>query len=104
MNLPLQITLRHMEASPALEARIRTLASRLDRFSTHVTRCHVIVEAPHQHHEQGNLFDIKIDITLPDAEISIYRAHPRDHAQRGPLRGAAGCIPGRATQTAGLRA
>jgi cold shock CspA family protein/ribosome-associated translation inhibitor RaiA len=84
MNLPLQITLRHMEASPALEARIRILASRLDRFSTHITRCHVLVEAPHLHHEQGNLFDVKIDITVPDAEISIHRARPQDHTHEDP--------------------
>ena len=84
MNLPLQIVFRHMESSAALEARIRALASRLDRFSAHIMRCHVTVEAPHQHQHQGNLFDVKIDITVPDAEISIQRAHPRDHAHEDP--------------------
>ena len=84
MKLPLQIVLRHMESSPALEARIRALAERLDRFSAHIMRCHVTVEAPHQHQHQGNLFDVKIDITLPNAQISIQRAHPRDHAHEDP--------------------
>ena len=44
MQLPLQITFRHMKPSPALEARIRKLAARLDKFSGGIMHCHVIVE------------------------------------------------------------
>lgn len=80
MRLPLQITFRHMSPSPALEARIRKLASRLDRFSGHIIRCHVIVEPPAHHQHQGFLYDFRIDITLPDEEIAIGHAHPADHA------------------------
>jgi len=80
MRLPLQITFRHMSPSPALEARIRTLASRLDRFSGHIIRCHVIVEPPAHHQHQGFLYDFRIDITLPGEEIAIRHAHPADHA------------------------
>lgn len=69
MKFPLQITFRHMSPSPALETRIRELASRLDTFSDHIMRCHVIVEPPPHHH--GALHDFRIDITLPDEEIAI---------------------------------
>jgi cold shock CspA family protein/ribosome-associated translation inhibitor RaiA len=84
MILPLQITFRHMDPSPALEARIRELAERLDHFSAHIMHCHVIVESPHRHHRQGNLFDVRIDITVPGTEISVQRAHPYDHAHEDP--------------------
>src|ERR1039457_2134192 len=47
MKLPLQITFRHMEPSPALEERIRKLMSRLDKFSAHIMHCHVVVEDPY---------------------------------------------------------
>jgi cold shock CspA family protein len=47
-------------------------------------RCHVIVEAPHQHQHQGKLFDVRIDITVPDREIAIHRVHPRDHSHEDP--------------------
>lgn len=80
MQLPLQITFRHMEPSPALEQRIRELAAELEHFSAQILRCHVIVEAPHQHHHQGRLFEITLDLTVPDAEIAIHRAHPHSHA------------------------
>jgi len=63
MRLPLQVTFRHMDPSPALEARTRSLAERLDKFSPQIMRCHVIVEAPHKHQHQRRLFDVRIDVT-----------------------------------------
>ena len=80
MNLPLQITFRHMEHSPALEERIRKLMLRLEKFSEHILRCHVVVEVPHQHSRQGRLYKLRIEITVPTEEIVIDRAHPRDHS------------------------
>jgi cold shock CspA family protein/ribosome-associated translation inhibitor RaiA len=84
MILPLQITFRHMDPSPALEGRIRQLASRLDRFSEQITRCHVIVQPRARHKRQGSLYEFRIDITLPDQEIAIRHAHPADHAHEDP--------------------
>ena len=84
MIIPLQITFRHMDPSPALEARIRELAARFDKFSEHIMRCHVIVQPVSHHAHQGALYDFRIDITLPDEEIGIRRAHPADHAHESP--------------------
>jgi len=84
MKLPLQITFRHLEHSPSLEARIRELASKLDRFSAHIMRCHVIVQASHHHHHRGVLYDCHLDITVPDVEIGIRRAHPGSHSHEDP--------------------
>lgn len=71
MQLPLQITFRHMEPSPALEARIRQRAEELDRFHPGIVSCRVVVEAPHRHHEQGKLFAVLIDVTVPGREIVV---------------------------------
>jgi ribosomal subunit interface protein len=80
MRLPLQITFRQMEPSAALEARIRELAQRLDRFSAHVMHCHVTVEAPHQHQQQGQLYEVRIDLTVPHAEIVAHHEHRARHS------------------------
>lgn len=80
MNIPLQITFRHMDPSPALEDRIRQLAARLEHFSERIMRCHVVVESAHQHHAQGNLFEVRIDVTTPGGAFSIQSAHPYSHA------------------------
>jgi ribosome-associated translation inhibitor RaiA len=92
MQLPLQITLRNMEASPCLEARIRELAGRLEKFSTQVVRCQVVVDAPHhQHHEQGALFDFRIEITVPGKEIVIGHTHTKNPRTR-ILMSPYGCV------------
>lgn len=84
MQLPLQVSFRNVDPSPALDARIRELAGRLERFSGRITSCRVTVEAPHQHQQQGMLFDVRIDITVPGREIVVRRSHPRDHAHEDP--------------------
>jgi hypothetical protein len=63
---------------------IRELASRLEKFSAQITRCRVIVEPPSHHKHQGNLYDFRIDITLPDTEIAIRHSHPADQAHEDP--------------------
>ena len=78
MQIPLQITFRNMEHSDAVEAKIREKAAKLEKFAEHMTSCRVIIEAPHQHHHQGQLFNVKIDITLPGKEIIADR-HPDQH-------------------------
>ena len=73
-----------MDVSPALEGRIRELAARLDRFSEHVMRCHVIVEPSAHHKHHGFLYDFRIDLAVPDEEIAIRHAHSADHAHEDP--------------------
>jgi cold shock CspA family protein/ribosome-associated translation inhibitor RaiA len=84
MRLPLQVSFRNVDPSPVLEARVRELAERLERYSGQIMSCHVTVEAPHQHQHQGMLYDVRIDITVPDREIVVRRSHPRDHAHEDP--------------------
>lgn len=52
MQVPLQITFRHMDPSPALEARIRRRAEELEQFSGRITACHVTVESRHRRHHK----------------------------------------------------
>ena len=81
MQLPLQITFRHMETSAAVEERIRTEAVRLERFYDHIIACRVVVEAPHHHHHQGQLFHIRINVTVPGDELTVSREQHDKHAR-----------------------
>lgn len=75
MRIPLEITFRHMDLSPAMEARIREKAEKLDRFYQHVMALRVVVEAPHEHKSQGKLFHVRIDLTVPGGELLVSRGH-----------------------------
>lgn len=80
MQLPLQVTFRHMDTSEAVLANVQEKASKLDRFSEHIMACRVVVEAPHQHHNKGKLFRVSVDITVPGGEIFASRSKDVNHA------------------------
>jgi ribosome-associated translation inhibitor RaiA len=78
--MPLQITFRHMDPSPALEARIRQRAEGFDRFFGRIIACRVVVECRHMRHQQGKLFEVRIDLTVPGGEIVVGRDSGANHA------------------------
>ena len=80
MQLPLQVTFRHMETSDALLADIEDKAGKLDQFSDHIMSCRVVVEAPHQHKNKGKLFHVSVDLTVPRGEIVASRSADEHHA------------------------
>ena len=80
MAVPVQVSFQQMAPSPALRARIRELAARLERFSPNILRCRIRVERPAQHKQQGALHQIRIDISVPDEQIVVRHNHPFDHA------------------------
>lgn len=71
MKLPLQITVRDVSLSGAVEADIREKATKLDSFYDQIMSCRVIVEAPHRHQHQGVLYNVRIDLTVPGKEIVV---------------------------------
>ena len=72
MRLPVQISFRNMPHSEALERAILERAERLDRFCGLIMGCRVVVETRHRRH-QGNLYHVRIDLTLPGHEIVVGR-------------------------------
>ena len=85
MKPTLQVTFRHMDPSPAIEANIRERAARLARVHGRITGCHVVVEAPHRRHAKGKLYTVRLDVVVPGGEIVVNRdAHDR-HAHEDVL-------------------
>ena len=80
MSLPLQITFRDMPPSEAVERRIWKHIEGLGKFSDRIMSCRVVVEARHHKHHQGNLFHIRIAMTLPGGEIVVSREPALHHA------------------------
>jgi ribosomal subunit interface protein len=78
MQIPLQVTIRDMEHSDALETHIRDKADKLDEYFDRIMSCRVVVEMPHKHHHQGKQFNVRIDIGVPGSEIVVNRDHAED--------------------------
>lgn len=75
MKLTPQITFRGMSSSDAVDANLRKHIDRLEGFYDRIMNCRVMVELSHRHH-QGNLYHIRIDLTVPGAELVVNRTPP----------------------------
>lgn len=80
MQIPLQITFRHMNPSSILESRIREEATKLDQFHEHIMSCRVVVEAPHKHHHKGKHYHLRIDLKAPRKEMVVNHPHHDNQA------------------------
>lgn len=80
MTLPIQVTFRNMDASPAVETVIREKAAKLEHLFSHITYFRVTVEQDHKHHHKGNLFRITVDIKVPNDELVVNRSPAEDHS------------------------
>lgn len=80
MQIPLQISFRNMDPSPAVEERIRRKAAKLERFHDRIVGCTVVVEAPHRHQHKGKLYSVRLDISIPGKDVVVDRAKPIDQA------------------------
>lgn len=79
MQLPVQITFRNMDPSDAVATRIREEAAKLDTFYDRIMGCRVMVETPRHHLRQGKIFSVRVDLTVPGAEI-VVRQEPNLHS------------------------
>jgi ribosomal subunit interface protein len=73
MKLSPEITFRGLSRSAALEADIREKLDKLDRFFPQIMSCRVMVEAQHKHQHQGNIYHVRIDLTVPGKELAVSR-------------------------------
>jgi len=80
MQIPLEITWRDMESSPALQKAIEKHAAKLERFHDRITSCRVVVRRNAKHKHHGNLYEVHVDITVPGAELAVSREPGKNHA------------------------
>lgn len=78
MKQPLQIRFIGLEPSEAIEAAARTKAGKLDRFRPDIMACRVTIELEHKHQQQGRPFAVRIDVTVPDRELTVDRVQDED--------------------------
>lgn len=80
MQIEPQIRFRGMEPSPSVEEVVRERIGRLERFHDRITSCAVLIEAPHRHGQQGRLYRVQVNLTVPGAEIVTGRPQQDEHA------------------------
>ena len=74
MAIPVQITFRGLDVSPAVDEYVRKRAAKLATFFDRITHCRVAVEGPPHHKKHGGNYRVRVDLTVPRAELVVTRA------------------------------
>lgn len=71
MALPLEISLRDIDHTPAIDAKIRQKAEKLTLFYDRITHCRVAVEAIQKNKHQGKVYQVNIELHVPGKKVLI---------------------------------
>lgn len=83
MYTPLQISLRGITPSDALQKAIRDKAQKLEQFYDRITGCRVALTLDARH-RQGRQFSVHVGVKVPGGAIEVTREH--DHNIHVALR------------------
>jgi ribosome-associated translation inhibitor RaiA/cold shock CspA family protein len=71
MQTPLEIAFHNFPSSPRLEVDIRARVGKLERLYERLTACRVSIEARHQQHRTGNVYEVHIVLMVPGQELVV---------------------------------
>ena len=75
MQVTPTVTFRGFHPFPGLEADVQQRIDRLTTFYGAIVACRVLVELAHRHHESGNRFHVRIELTVPGEQIVVTHEH-----------------------------
>ena len=78
MQTPVQIVFHKVAHSEALENLIREKTRKLEVIFPRLMRCHVSIDQPHRHKEQGEPFNVRITLHVPGGELVVNRDQHED--------------------------
>jgi ribosome-associated translation inhibitor RaiA len=79
MKLPVQVTFRHLAPTVGLDRLIHEQSAKLEVFFPQIIGCHVIVEAAHGRFPKATGYEVRIDLTVPGAELYVGREPGAPH-------------------------
>jgi ribosome-associated translation inhibitor RaiA/cold shock CspA family protein len=71
MQLAPTITFRGIKRTAALEAEVVARLRKLETYYQGIMGCRVLVELVQRHHEAGNRYHVRIDLTVPGEELVV---------------------------------
>lgn len=91
MEIPPEIAYRNVEPSGVIEKKILDGIARLEEVYHRITSCRIMVELPNTRHNKGNLYRVRLDVTVPGKELVVNRVAPdhRSHEEVGQAIGEA---------------
>ena len=70
-TIPLTIAFPGMAHSDAIEALVRQHVSALQRFSSQILHCRVVIELPHKHRVAGFPVEVRIELHMAGGDVVV---------------------------------
>lgn len=76
MNTPLEVTFQGVEKSATIEAKIAEKVAKLEKLFDRMTHARIVIAAPHRHSNKGKIYQIKVELGIPDHAPIIVTHEP----------------------------
>lgn len=73
MTIPTEITIRHLEKTPAIENNIREKVKKMELFFDRIESCKVVVEYQQKQQHKGKLYSVFIEALVPGKKLIVNR-------------------------------
>jgi ribosome-associated translation inhibitor RaiA/cold shock CspA family protein len=70
-DIPLDIMVRNIPYSPAIETKIRQKAQGLSRYFARIEYCKIVIDVPKKHMHHGKLYTTRIEVGVPGKRLSV---------------------------------
>jgi len=71
MDVPLEIAFHNLEKSVSVETRVRERVAKLEKLYPRLVACRVVVEAPHRQHQKGNIYRVRVEMSVPGDDLVV---------------------------------
>ncbi|MDP1731056.1 MAG: cold shock domain-containing protein [Devosia sp.] len=79
MEIPIQIGFRGMDTAPEIEEMLSRHLKALENRFGRITSGRLVLTGPGQHHRTGGLYDVHVQLTLPDGKsVAVARTDDGD--------------------------
>lgn len=77
---PVIIAFEGLDESDAVQSAALRHARALERYCGRIIACTVVISRPHHHGRRGNLFSVRIRVSVPGRDIVTSHEHRWNHA------------------------
>lgn len=85
MQIQPEISFRNFEPTDALRLRVLEEVGRLEHFFDGIVTCRIVMEIPHRRRRSGNLYHVRIDVSVPGDELVVSRDPAADRSRADPV-------------------
>ncbi len=78
MQQALEIVYEDFEPSDAISARLHEETKKLEQFNGRIRSARVVIAKPHQHHQRGNSYQVRIHLSVLGGKDIIVSHDPGD--------------------------